>query len=150
MGRAIKATGVAFSLKHASNANSKKQKDHDNGPMTIFDPSQESMQVFIGKPGFEDIALLINAEYNIKKASLLEGKSICCYESLLMFLMRDSNICYACTRRKKMNFLLCPTCFGIHEETDPHVLPHPRRHHHTFQEARRADQNILPDNCGCQ
>ena len=59
-----------------SSDDSKKQKDHDNGPIAVFDPSQESVQVFIGKPGFEDIALLINAEYNIKKASLLEGKNI--------------------------------------------------------------------------
>ena len=56
-----------FHSRMLSNDNSKKQKDRDNGPISIFDPSQESVQVFIGKPGFEDIALLINAEYNIKK-----------------------------------------------------------------------------------
>ena len=78
-----------FHSRMLSDANSKKQKDHDNGTIAVFDPSQESVQVFIGKPGFEDIALLINAEYNIKKASLLEGKNICCYESLLIWQRYD-------------------------------------------------------------
>ena len=100
-----------------------------------FDETLESVQIFVGKPGFEKIALLINAEYNTKKASLLTGKHICCYESLLMFLMRDSSLCYACTRRKKMNFLLCQTCFGIHNNVhDPKILPKPLKHHHTFLE----------------
>ena len=90
---------------------------HERAPpkfhLSSFIKNQLPIQVYVAKPGTEDIAILVNAEFNTRKFNIATTCDLCCYEKLLIELARGSTVCFSCKRRKRLNLIACRGCWGV-------------------------------------
>ena len=47
-------------------------------------------------------------------------RTVCCHESLILLLGRESNLCFGCANRKPLGLTLCWPCYEAYLEVAPH------------------------------